>query len=129
MIGLILGGLLAVIFSYFALQNNQVVDLTFLNYGASVPVYLVAILSLLVGVFLSLIFATANSISSGLAMFGKDQHIRGAENEIDRLKKKIDDIKLENARLSGARANRPVLQQSPLARPNFFQKFRERMSV
>ena len=124
-----LGLLLGVIFAAAALQNTQYVTLHFQNYVTSVPLYLVAIASMLVGVIVTATIALVGALSSSLSMFGKDIHIKSTENALQRLENKIHDLEIENARLKGTKGEAHFMKQSAFDKPNVFQKIRHRLSV
>lgn len=130
MLEMILGILVAIIFSFFALQNTQPVTLHLQNYVIdNVPVYLVAITSLLIGIILSFVASLAGSISSAVAIFDKDQKIRNTQKALDKLHDKIDELESENQRLKASRNAPQFMHQSAFEKPNFFQRIRHRLSI
>lgn len=128
MISLVFALFIALIFSYFALQNTQPVTLRFQEYViTNIPVYIALITSMVFGVVVSLLFSLADSISNGIIMFGKDQKLRSSERIINRDNEKIRQLEAEVSKL---RTAAPIpFRQSAFAKPNFFQRFRHRLSV
>ena len=128
MIGFVFGLLVALIFSYFALQNSEPVDLRFGQYIApNIPVYIIAIISMVTGVILSLIFSLTESLSAAMTIFGKDRKIKVAENNLATLENKMHNLEMENARLKETRHY--FARQSLFDKPNVFQRIRNRLSV
>jgi uncharacterized integral membrane protein len=96
--------LIAVVFGaaigYFATQNTIPVTLRVAEYAIEeVPLYLVVIGSLLIGLFVAWILYVARSVSSTLAMRGKNTEVRRARETIAELENRVRDLEVENARL------------------------------
>jgi len=128
MIGFVFGLLVALIFSYFALQNSEPVDLRFGQYIApNIPVYIIAIISMVTGVILSLVFSLAESLSATMTIFGKDRKIRSTENALEKLEDKMHRLEIENTALK--EKGHSFARQSVFDKPNVFQKIRNRLSV
>ncbi len=110
MLALILVLVAGLAFSFFALQNTQTVSLYFREFAINnVPLYIVTIVSMIIGIALSLIISLAGSISSAVTMFGKDRKIKSSENELHNLEDKIQRLEVENATLRGKK-HQPVLK-------------------
>jgi uncharacterized integral membrane protein len=96
--------LIAVVFGaavgYFATQNTIPVTLRIAEYAIEeVPLYLVVIGSLLIGLFVAWILYVARSVSSSLAIRGKNTEVRRARETIAELENRVHDLEVENARL------------------------------
>lgn len=96
--------LIAVVFGaavgYFATQNTIPVTIRMAEYAIEdVPLYLVVIGSLLIGLFVAWILYVARSVSSSLAMRGKNSEVRRARETIAELETRVRDLEVENARL------------------------------
>lgn len=128
MIGLITGFILAIVFSYAALQNSQPVNLQFQQFTLSgIPLYLVVITAMLIGAVLALIIGLAGSISTAISLFSRDRKLKTTQSTLDDLENKIHGLELENARLRASyRPN--FMQQSSFSKPNFLQRLRHRLS-
>jgi uncharacterized integral membrane protein len=120
---------LGLIFSYFALQNTQPVTVRLENFVfGNIPLYMVAIGSMLLGILLSLIISLTESITSAINMYGKDRKIKKTEDSLQNLETRIHELEAENARLR-RNSHQPTFRQSAFEKPNFFQKMRHRLSV
>jgi uncharacterized integral membrane protein len=110
--------LIAVIFGaavgYFATQNTIPVTLRVADYAIEeVPLYLVVIGSLLIGLFVGWILSVARSVSSSLAIRGKNTEVRRARETIADLEERVRDLEVENARLR-TREPEPAEYHEPL---------------
>lgn len=87
---------------FFSTQNTQVLSLYFANYSInSIPVYIVVLVSLLLGFFVSWVINLFDVISSSFKIRGKESTIKQADKQISELTKKVHELELENARLKG----------------------------
>ncbi len=85
---------------YFATQNTNLISLYFGPYVApEIPLYFVVIGSLLLGLLLAWIFSLVNSLTSKIALHGKENRIKEDERTIAELTKEIHQLELENTRL------------------------------
>ncbi|PIR80177.1 MAG: hypothetical protein COU25_01415 [Candidatus Levybacteria bacterium CG10_big_fil_rev_8_21_14_0_10_35_13] len=88
--------------AFFATQNTQAISLTFANYSIhGVPVYIVVLVSLLLGFAVSWIISRVDVISSAFKIHGKESTIKNANKQISELTKKVHQLELENERLKG----------------------------
>ncbi|MCR4324747.1 MAG: lipopolysaccharide assembly protein LapA domain-containing protein [Candidatus Curtissbacteria bacterium] len=128
MISLIFTLLVALVFSFFALQNTAPITLRVFGYTfTNVPLYVITIASILIGVGISSIVYLARSITDSLTIFGKNRRIRSREEEINKLHAKIDELETENSRF---KAGKPApFIQSSFSKPNVFQRIRGRLST
>jgi len=96
--------------AFFAVQNSLGVPVTIANFQfSSVPLYIVAIASLLTGVLISFLISLVNGVSSSLTIRGKDVALRKANETVDALRMKTHDLELENERLKGEAKTMPVV--------------------
>lgn len=79
---LILGFVLGASAILFALQNTEIVELSFLGFGFESSLALLVLLSLATGVVIALLLALPGAIRDGLK-------IRGLAKENDRLRKEL----------------------------------------
>ncbi|HSX19118.1 MAG TPA: LapA family protein [Candidatus Saccharimonadales bacterium] len=129
MIALTLALLIGIVFSFFAIQNNQPVSLQIQNFTfTDIPLYLVTLASMLVGIVLSLIVTFADSISHAIGDFGKDREIKNASHSLEKLENKVHNLEVENARLKGNHYA-PTFEKSQFDKPNAIQRIRNRLSV
>lgn len=90
--------------AYFATQNTNAVSLNVANYFIEkVPLYVIVIVSILFGIFVSWLVSIANSIASVLRIHGKETELREAHHTIDSLKQDNNKLLIENAHLKGER--------------------------
>lgn len=128
MLVLVLTLLVALVFSFLSLENSQPVSMQFAGYILEgIPLYMVILGSMIVGVVLSLLINLGQTITSTFMLFGKDQKIRSAEKDLERVEHQVNDLKVENAKLKNQK-HEPVFRQSPFSKPNAFQRIRHRLS-
>lgn len=97
---LLLIGIFGLGFAYLATQNTAGVVLYVGNYmWGGVPLYVIALGSLLFGIFISWVFSLFDWAASSLTLHGKESTIKKAAQEVDALQQKIHELELENARL------------------------------
>lgn len=97
--------------AYFAIQNTQGVTLTFANYPlTNIPVYLVTLISMLLGIILAWILSIPGILSGLFESRGKDHTITQAHRSIDDLKEHIRSLEVENARLKGTRGEEEIVE-------------------
>lgn len=88
--------------AYFATQNTQAVSITLAGYPLSgTPLYLIVLVSLLLGFVVSWIISLVDVISSALKIHGKDSAIKDSNKQISELTKRVHQLELENERLKG----------------------------
>lgn len=132
MLTLIFTILFGIGFAFFATQNISTTTISLGPYiFAGVPLYLVALLSLFVGILLSAIISGLNSFAAYLSLRGKDVKIHQTEKEVDRLQDKIKLLEMENAKLKGEPVNKRVeltdSNKDEARMPNIFTKFRHHL--
>jgi uncharacterized integral membrane protein len=96
--------LLTVIFGlgigYFATQNTAPVALRIGDFiWSEVPLYMVAVGSLLAGLLVALIFYFARTISASLTIAGKDREMSKTRRAMSELEQRIHDLEVTNAQL------------------------------
>lgn len=88
------------LFAIFATQNTIGVPVTIGAYSwTNVPLYIIAIASLLFGLLVAWILSIADWATNSLALHGKNQQIRTVKNEADKNEARIHELEIENARL------------------------------
>lgn len=104
MLVLLIAVLFGLAIGYFATQNTTPVTIRVAQYVLEgVPLYLVAVGSLLVGLFVAWILYFARSVSSTLTIYRKNHAVRKAEQTAAGLEHRIHDLEAENAQLKSAR--------------------------
>lgn len=88
--------------AFFATQNTQAISITLANYPLTgIPLYLIVLVSLLLGFVVSWIISFVDVIASALKMHGKENTIKNAHKQISELTKRVHQLELENERLKG----------------------------
>jgi uncharacterized membrane protein YciS (DUF1049 family) len=100
MLALIILFVLGIGVAYFATQNTQTISITLADYHLNgIPLYLIVLVSLLLGFVVSWIMSLVDVISSALNIHGKESAIKDANKQISELTKKVHQLELENERL------------------------------
>lgn len=98
--------LFASIAAYFATQNNRFIDINFLSYTLhGVPLYLVVLISVLIGLSLSWFISLIGEVSSLFALQDKENKLRRTKQNNVELLKQIHELQVENARLKAKTEN------------------------
>lgn len=90
-------------FAYFATQNTGLISLQLGSYLWQLPLYLIALGSLLVGLFVSSILSALDSISTWSSIRGKEHKIKERDSEIQKLENRVKELELENSKLDSRR--------------------------
>ena len=86
--------------AFFATQNTQAISITFANYSLNgIPLYIIVLISLLLGFAVSWIISLFDIISSAFKIRGKESTIKDANKQISELTKRVHQLELENERL------------------------------
>lgn len=84
----------------FATQNTQTVLVSFFNYQSFVvPVYIIVLVSMLIGIFISWLLSMVGSISSYFTLREKNKLLGETKYESTNLVKRVHQLELENERL------------------------------
>lgn len=112
---LVLTVLFGIAFAYFAAGNSGGVNVNFGGYFLNMPLYAVALTSLLLGVALSWVISLLNGIFSFFSGYKKDARIRELEEE--------------NAKLIAKKeSEKTVVMQERTNEPSLRSKIRSRLS-
>lgn len=85
---------------YFATQNTAPVAIQMGELILEdVPLYLVVLGSLLLGLFIAWTFYVARTLSTTLAIYGRDSAIKKAKHVVADLEQRVRDLEAANARL------------------------------
>jgi len=97
---LIIAAVIGTVFALLATQNTLSVPIHIAGYTwASIPLYVVAIISLLVGLVISWLLSIVNWASSSLTMHSKELRAKKAETGMAQLQAKIQALEIKNAEL------------------------------
>ena len=100
MLVLLVGVIFGLAIGYFATQNTTPVTIQVAQYAfKEVPLYLVIVGSLFVGLFIAWILYFAKSISSTLAIHGRDHALKRARQTTADLELRVQELQAENAQL------------------------------
>ena len=100
MLVLLVGVIFGLAIGYFATQNTTPVTIQVAQYAfKEVPLYLVIVGSLFVGLFIAWILYFARSISSTLAIHGRDHALKRARQTTADLEMRVQELQAENAQL------------------------------
>lgn len=92
--------ILATFFAFFATQNTSGVSLNFAGYVLpNIPLYLVVLVSFLIGLVLAFFFHTIKDLSSSLAISGEKGKVKKLKEEVTEATKQAHKLELENTRL------------------------------
>lgn len=122
---LIIMVLTGLIFAYFATQNTATVLVNLLGNSYALPIYVVVLGSLLLGLVISGIIGSIDSLSSMFEIRSRDSKLNQKEKTVEELNRKIQAMEIENTRLK-TRLDRDYIatpSHSSKARL-FFQKLR-----
>lgn len=94
--------ILALVFGYFATQNTEAVSINLLGATlSSIPLYIILGVTLVIGLAFSWFISLFDSIGAAMKIRGKENAIKDSKVTIGDLKKEINQLKIENAKLSG----------------------------
>ena len=86
---------------YFATQNTTPVTIRVAQYAfEDVPLYLIAVGSLLIGLFIAWILYIARTVSSTVTIYGKDHQVKKAKQTAAVLEHRVHELETENTRLN-----------------------------
>lgn len=126
MVTLIIAVIFGLVFSFFAIQNSVLVPLSFLGYRfTQIPLYVVILSSLFMGLFIAFLISLVRDLSALLLLRQKDSKIRQTNQTISQLTKRIHDLEIENAKIKG---EHPTTTTSPITKPTFSERLRNRLS-
>lgn len=97
----------AIAVAYFATQNTASVMINIPTYSRSVPLYLVVLLSLLVGFVFAWILHLMNATVSFFTLIGKNNAIKKEKKVNTQLTKKVQDLEIEKTKLETEKKSQP----------------------
>jgi uncharacterized integral membrane protein len=107
MLVLIVGVIFGLAIGYFATQNITPVTIRIAEYTLEeVPLYLVAMGSLFIGLFIAWILYLARSVSSRITIYGRDQAVRKARRTAADLEMRVQELEAENTQLKTDHSSR-----------------------
>jgi len=99
MFSLVIAILFGLSITFFAFQNSVGIPIVLGNLLlSSVPVYLVVIVSVLVGIFMAWFISALDGVSHFMNLRKKDSVINQDKKEIIALRQKVSDLQRENAK-------------------------------
>lgn len=121
--------------AFFSQQNTQTVSLTIGNYAFSpIPVYLVSIVSMLVGLFVAWILSLMDFFSTTLLLRRKDSVISRELKRIGQYEKEVAALKHQNAVLKDRLSDHEtvtthVSDETPSESRNYLENIRQRFAL
>ena len=99
MLAVIITIIFAILVAFFATQNTASVVINFSQYSKAVPIYLVVLLSILVGFMFAWILHLMDATASFFALLGKNNAIKKEKKANSVLAKKVQDLEIEKTKL------------------------------
>lgn len=99
MLAVIITIIFAILVAFIATQNTAPVVINISEYSRSVPLYLVVLLSLLIGFIFAWILHLLDAFAVLFALRGKNNTIKKGRKENTELAKKVQDLEYEKAKL------------------------------
>jgi len=117
MLSLIIIFIFGLTVAFFATQNTGNVDVVLANSPIpDVPLYLVVLISIILGLLMGWFISIVSSISSFFRLRGKDAKIQQTQSSVHNLEKKVHDLEIENERLRSDLDNyKPSIKSKILA--------------
>ncbi len=107
MLAVIITIVFAIGVAYFATQNTAQVSIGITGYNWSVPIYLVVLISLLVGFVFAWLLHLMNASVAFFSLMGKDRAIKKGEKANKELSHKVHDLEIEKTRLETEKKSQP----------------------
>lgn len=102
MLELIVTIIFGIAIAFFALQNGTLVTIHLSSYSIpGVPLYLVVLGSVLLTLVFSWIIFLVNSVGTAFILRGKNSTLNSERKDNKDLRRKIQELEIENARLKG----------------------------
>ncbi len=99
MISIVLAIILGLIFTLVAVQNPTVVTVNAFTISVDLPLYVIAALSFLGGVFITLIFSLFETTTTALDIHSRDSKIHNFQKLTDDLQSHMSNLREENTKL------------------------------
>jgi len=99
MLAVILTIIFAIGVAFFATLNTAVVTINVPRYSIAVPLYLVVLISILLGFIFAWLLHLMNAFTSLFALRGKNNMIMKEKKTNTELTKKVHDLEIENTNL------------------------------
>lgn len=101
MLVLIISILFGIFIASFAIQNTTGVTIEFGQYTLTeIPLYMVAVGSLLLGLVTAYLISIVDAFSNTLKIHGKENSLKEAKRTVAELTKRVHELELENVRLN-----------------------------
>jgi uncharacterized integral membrane protein len=103
MLSILFSAILGLAIGYFALQNATPVNIQLGEMVFSeVPVYLIAVGSLILGILVASIFYLARTVSANMTIHGRHNQPTTDNKTVVALERRIHDLEIENTRLKAS---------------------------
>lgn len=88
-------------FSFFATENTMPATITLAGQTLTqVPLYILIGITLLIGLFLSWVISLLDSLAVSMKLRRREHTIKDAQQTIQDLNKRVNDLEIDNARLA-----------------------------
>lgn len=111
MLAVIITIVFAIIVAVFATQNTASVVINVSEYSRLVPLYLVVLISLLVGFVFAWVLHLLDAFASLFILRGKNNAIKKGKKENTELANKVRDLEVEKAKLETEKKSQSSKQQ------------------
>lgn len=112
MLAVIITLIFAIGVAIFATQNTAAVVVNLSQYSSLVPLYLIVLVSILVGFILAWILHLLDAFASLFTLWGKDNAIKKEKEINTQLTKKVADLEIEKAKLEAEKKSKSSKQQN-----------------
>ncbi len=112
MLAVIFTIIFAIAVAYFAVQNTAAVVINTPGYSQAIPLYLVVLLSLLVGFMFAWILHLMNAFASLFAFRRKDNVIKKEKKANNELTSRVQSLEIEKANLETEKRTQIARQQN-----------------
>lgn len=106
MLAVIITIIFAIVVAIFATQNTESVAINIYQYTASLPLYFIVLVSLLIGFIFAWILHLMNAFNSFLALRGKNRVIKKEKKANAELTNKVSDLENEKTKLETEKKSR-----------------------
>ncbi len=94
--------ILALVFGYFATQNTETISINLLGSRLSdIPLYAILGVTLVIGLAFSWFISLFGTLGAMMKLRGKENVIKDSKLAIKDLEKRINQLELQNAKLTG----------------------------
>lgn len=108
MTSLILIVIFGIGFALFATQNTASVTVQLASYVFNLSLYIVVFGALLVGLLISWVISTVDSVANWITLSGRESQLHQTQRTVENLENRIHELELENTQLKTRAGFRPI---------------------